>query len=58
MIPGRVLEVAYGQVRLGVQFLFVVDLGSLVGGGAAAGSNPRGDDFAPEVAALKLVGAS
>ena len=57
MIPGRVLEVAYGQIFLGVQFLFMVDLGGFVGGGAAPGGNPRGDDFAPEVAALKLVGA-
>ena len=58
MIPGGVLKVAYGQVRLGVHFLFVVDLGGLVSGRAAADGNPRRDDFSPEVAALELVGAS
>ena len=42
MIPGRVLEVAYGQIRLGVKFLFMVELGGLVRGRAAPGGNPRG----------------
>jgi hypothetical protein len=58
MIPNRVLEVAHGQIRLGVKFLFMVDLGGFVGGRAPAGGNPERDDLAPEVAALKLVGAS
>jgi len=35
----------------------MIELGGLVGGRAAPGGNPRGDDFASEVAALKLVGA-
>jgi|WetSurMetagenome_2_1015567.scaffolds.fasta_scaffold162892_1 hypothetical protein len=42
MIPGGILEVAYRQVRLGMEFLFMVELGGLVGGGAAPGGNPRG----------------
>jgi len=46
MVPGRVLEVACGQIRLGMQFLFVVDLGGLVGGRAAAGGNSGRDNFA------------
>jgi len=58
MIPGRILEVAHGQVFFGVQLLFVVKLGGFVSGGAPAGGNPGRDDFAPEVAALKLVGAA
>jgi hypothetical protein len=58
MIPSRVLEVAYGEILLGVEFLFMVELGGLMGGGAAAGRNPRGDDFFPEVPAFKLVGTS
>ncbi len=36
----------------------MIELGGLMGGRAAPGSNPRGDDFAPEVAALELVGAA
>lgn len=31
MIPNCVLEVAYGQIFLGVQFLFMVDLGGFMG---------------------------
>jgi hypothetical protein len=56
MIPGRVLEVVNREVCFGVQFLFMVGLGGFMGGRAAPGGNPRGDDFAPKVAALKLVG--
>ena len=41
MIPGGVLEVAYREIFLGVQFLFMVDLSGFVGGGAAPGGNPR-----------------
>jgi len=35
----------------------MVDLGGFMGGRAAPGGNPRGDDFAPEGTALELVGA-
>jgi hypothetical protein len=58
MIPGRVLEVAGGEIGLAVEFLFMVELGGLVGGGAAPGGNPWWDDFAPQVAAFELVGTA
>jgi hypothetical protein len=35
----------------------MVELCGLMGGRTAAGRNPRGNNFTPEVAALKLVGA-
>jgi len=39
------LLVAYWEIFVGVEFLFLVDLGGLMGGGAAADSNLRGDEI-------------
>jgi hypothetical protein len=57
MVPGRVLQIAQGEICLGVQLLFMIQLGGLMGGRTPPGGNPGRDDFTPEIAAFELVGA-
>ena len=56
MIPGGVLEVDNGEIFLGMQFLFMVDLGALWWLSRAGQQSPGGRSRS-EVAALELVGA-